>query len=277
MITSNSNSRIKNVSALIANKKDRTKQGLFVVEGVKLFLEAEPSLIKEVYVSESFSEKLASSVEASSDSNVNKASEKLELLISQGKIAEGNSYDIVADSVFKKMSDTVTPQGIITVLEDKKLSVADFSDTNGKSTVLVLEGLQDPGNIGTIIRTAEAAGVSFILADKNTVDNHSSKVIRSTMGSIFRVPVIYTDNLNGEINKLKEKGFSVYAAHLKGDKTYREIEYSGKSIILIGNEGNGLSDEISELADVLVKIPMKGRVESLNAAVAAALMMFECQ
>ena len=83
--------------------------------------------------------------------------------------------------------------------------------------------------------------------------------------------------INEQINKLKEKGFSVYAAHLKGDKTYREIEYSDKSIILIGNEGNGLSDEISELADVLVKIPMKGRVESLNAAVAAALMMFECQ
>lgn len=277
MITSNSNSRIKNVSALISNKKDRTKQGLFVVEGVKLFLEAGADLIKEVYVSESFAEKIKSSSKDSEDSNIKKASEKLFTLVSKGTISEGSTYEIVADSVFKKMSDTVTPQGIITVLEDKKLNVSDFLNNEERTTILVLEGLQDPGNIGTIIRTAEAAGVSFILADKNTVDNHSSKVIRSTMGSIFRVPVIYTDDLNGEINKLKEKGFSVYAAHLRGDKTYREIEYSDKSIILIGNEGNGLSDEISELADVLVKIPMKGKVESLNAAVAAALMMFECQ
>lgn len=277
MITSNSNSRIKNVSALISNKKDRTKQGLFVVEGVKLFLEADADLIKEVYVSEGFAEKIKSSSKDSEDSNIKKASEKLFTLISKGTISEGSTYEIVADSVFKKMSDTVTPQGIITVLEDKKLNVSDFLYNEERTTILVLEGLQDPGNIGTIIRTAEAAGVSFILADKNTVDNHSSKVIRSTMGSIFRVPVIYTDDLNGEINKLKEKGFSVYAAHLRGDKTYREIEYSDKSIILIGNEGNGLSDEISELADVLVKIPMKGKVESLNAAVAAALMMFECQ
>ena len=277
MITSNSNSRIKNVSALISNKKDRTKQGLFVVEGVKLFLEADADLIKEVYVSEGFAEKIKSSSKDSEDSNIKKASEKLFTLVSKGTISEGSTYEIVADSVFKKMSDTVTPQGIITVLEDKKLNVSDFLNNEERTTILVLEGLQDPGNIGTIIRTAEAAGVSFILADKNTVDNHSSKVIRSTMGSIFRVPVIYTDDLNGEINKLKEKGFSVYAAHLRGDKTYREIEYSDKSIILIGNEGNGLSDEISELADVLVKIPMKGKVESLNAAVAAALMMFECQ
>ena len=277
MITSNSNSRIKNVSALISNKKDRTKQGLFVVEGVKLFLEADAGLIKEVYVSEGFAEKIKSSSKDSEDSNIKKASEKLFTLVSKGTISEGSTYEIVADSVFKKMSDTVTPQGIITVLEDKKLNVSDFLNNEERTTILVLEGLQDPGNIGTIIRTAEAAGVSFILADKNTVDNHSSKVIRSTMGSIFRVPVIYTDDLNGEINKLKEKGFSVYAAHLRGDKTYREIEYSDNSIILIGNEGNGLSDEISELADVLVKIPMKGKVESLNAAVAAALMMFECQ
>ena len=277
MITSNSNSRIKNVSALISNKKDRTKQGLFVVEGVKLFLEADADFIKEVYVSEGFAEKIKSSSKDSEDSNIKKASEKLFTLVSKGTISEGSTYEIVADSVFKKMSDTVTPQGIITVLEDKKLNVSDFLNNEERTTILVLEGLQDPGNIGTIIRTAEAAGVSFILADKNTVDNHSSKVIRSTMGSIFRVPVIYTDDLNGEINKLKEKGFSVYAAHLRGDKTYREIEYSDKSIILIGNEGNGLSDEISELADVLVKIPMKGKVESLNAAVAAALMMFECQ
>lgn len=277
MITSNSNNRIKNVISLISSKKERTKQGLFAVEGIKLFLEADSAHIVEVYVSESFLEKMNDSKRNSGDSNVKAASEKLEALISKRIISEGSTFDSVSDSVFKKMSDTVTPQGIITVLKDKKISVSEILDNKGKSTVLVLEGLQDPGNIGTIIRTAEAAGVSFILADRNTVDNHSSKVIRSTMGSIFRVPVIYTDDLNGEINKLKEEGFSVYAAHLKGNSTYRETEYSDRSVILIGNEGNGLSDEISELADVLVKIPMKGKVESLNAAVAAALMMFECQ
>ena len=175
------------------------------------------------------------------------------------------------------MSDTVTPQGILSIIKINNIGLEDIlREYDGKPIkVVALEGLQDPGNMGTIVRTAEAAGIDLILAGANTVDVYSSKVVRSTMGSIFRVPIIYTDKLYKDIDLLKSKGVSVYAAHLKGKESYRDITYSDRSMILIGNEGRGLTEEAVSSADTLVKIPMKGRVESLNAAVAAAILMFE--
>ncbi|MDO4188831.1 MAG: RNA methyltransferase [Lachnospiraceae bacterium] len=251
MITSISNQRIKNVINLISSSKARRDQGKYIVEGQKMFLEAPSRYVEEVYVSESYE----------------KSPEGKKVLI-------GKTYEIVSDTVFKKMSDTVTPQGVMCVLDKAKYSFDDL--INKKSLrILVLEGVQDPGNLGTMLRTSEAAGFNFILADKNTVDVYNPKVIRSTMGSIFRIPVIYTNNLLEDIDKLKSAGVKCYAAHLKGDKNYSDVEYPEKAAVFIGNEGKGLSDEISEKADTLVKIPMAGKVESLNAAIAAALMMFE--
>lgn len=255
MITSNSNAKIKNVIQLISSSKSRKEQGVYVVEGIKMFLEAPSRFVREVYVSESFE----------------KSKEGKKALI-------GKTYEIVSDSVFKKMSDTVTPQGVLCVIEKTDIKLTDLLNVrNGNSgyKILVLEGVQDPGNLGTMLRTAEAAGFNFILADRNTVDVYNPKVIRSTMGSIYRVPVIYTDNLLDDIELLKENEIKTYAAHLKGTKNYNEIDYSESSAVFIGNEGKGLSDSLSSKADILVKIPMKGKVESLNAAVAAALMMFE--
>lgn len=255
MITSNSNSKIKNVIQLISSGKARKEQGVYVVEGVKMFLEAPSRFVREVYVSESFE----------------KSKEGKKALV-------GKTYEIVSDAVFKKMSDTVTPQGVLCVIEKTNIVLKDLLDDKVKDLslkILVLEGLQDPGNLGTMIRTAEAAGFSFILADRNTVDVYNPKVIRSTMGSVYRVPVIYSDNLLSDVELIKSKGIKTYAAHLKGDSFYNEIDYFKCSAVFIGNEGKGLSDELSAKADVLVKIPMNGKVESLNAAVAAALMMFE--
>ena len=216
-----------------------------------MFLEAPSRYVSEVYVSESYE----------------KSPEGKKSLI-------GKTYEIIADSVFKKMSDTVTPQGVMCVVDKAEYIFDDLINKNSLK-VLVLEGVQDPGNLGTMLRTSEAAGFNFILADKNTVDVYNPKVIRSTMGSIFRVPVIYTDDILSDIDKLKNKGVKCVAAHLRGNKSYRDIDYPKKAAVFIGNEGKGLSDEISEKADILVKIPMEGKVESLNAAVAAALMMFE--
>lgn len=251
MITSISNQRIKNVMSLISSSKARREQGKYVVEGQKMFLEAPSRYVEEVYVSESYE----------------KSPEGKKALI-------GKTYEIVSDTVFKKMSDTVTPQGVMCMLDKAKYSFDDL--INKKSLrILVLEGVQDPGNLGTMLRTSEAAGFNFILADKNTVDVYNPKVIRSTMGSIFRIPVIYTNNLLDDIDKLKSAGVKCYAAHLKGSNNYSDVEYPEKTAVFIGNEGKGLSDEISEKADTLVKIPMAGKVESLNAAIAAALMMFE--
>lgn len=263
MITSNSNQKIKNVISLITSSKARKEQKKYVVEGIKMFLEAPLDLIDEIYVSESFI--------GSKESVESKNSLKPEAI----KALSNSNYEVVTDQVFKKMSDTVSPQGILCVIKKVDYKIEKLISNKDRLRILVLEGIQDPGNLGTMIRTSEAAGFDFILADKNTVDVYNTKVIRSTMGSVYRIPVLYTDDLLNGISILKANGVFSYAAHLKGNKFFNEIEYSNKSAIYIGNEGKGLSDVISDTADVLVKIPMEGKVESLNAAVAASLMMFE--
>ena len=144
-----------------------------------------------------------------------------------------------------------------------------------KPGMLLLDGIQDPGNLGTMMRTAEAAGVDGVIMSRDTVDIYNPKTIRSTMGSIYRVPFLYTDDLLADMEKLHEKGIVTYAAHLKGKGYYDEVSYKGPTAFLIGNEGNGLSDEISEKAKQYIKIPMEGQLESLNAAVAAAILMYE--
>ena len=141
--------------------------------------------------------------------------------------------------------------------------------------LLVLENLQDPGNLGTMMRTAEGAGVTGVLLSRGCVDIYNPKTIRSTMGSIYRVPFLYTDDLLGDMDRLHEKGIVTYAAHLKGKGFYDEESYKGPTAFLIGNEGNGLTDELSEKAKQYIKIPMEGQLESLNAAVAAAILMYE--
>lgn len=249
MITSTSNTRIKSVIRLLSQAKIRREEHSYVVEGMKMYKEAPVDMIRQVLLTESAFSRLEGDIEV--------------------------PYELVSDDVYKKMSDTKTPQGIMCVMEMMDYSLGDFAakDT-GKLKGLVLEGVQDPGNIGTMIRTAEGAGYDFILADRKTADIYNPKVIRSTMGSIFRVPFIYSEDLIGDLNVLKKSGVVSYAAHLKGDKFYDEVEYDKRRVILIGNEGMGLSDEISAVCDCLVKIPMEGKLESLNAAVAAALMMY---
>ena len=140
---------------------------------------------------------------------------------------------------------------------------------------LILEDIQDPGNLGTMIRTGEGAGVDGILMSKGTVDIYNPKTIRSTMGSLYRVPFLYTGDLTQTIGQLQKTGIRVYAAHLKGTKSYREPDYAEGAAFLIGNEGNGLKEETAALADEYIRIPMQGKLESLNAAVAAALLMYE--
>ena len=140
---------------------------------------------------------------------------------------------------------------------------------------MVLDNLQDPGNLGTIVRTAEGAGVDAVFLSKESVDIFNPKTIRSTMGSIYRMPVIYVDDLLELLDTFKGKGIKSYAAHLAGKNSYDQESYEGGTAILIGNEGNGLRDEVSQKADIWVQIPMKGQVESLNAAIAASVLMFE--
>ncbi len=250
VITSASNGQIKNIINLKEKSKYRKESLCFVAEGIKMFSEAPKNRLKKVYVSETFYEKNAGMLE-----NV--------------------ETQVVTDSVFMKISDTVSPQGILCVIEQKKYDLKDFvSSKDKKQRFVVLDRLQDPGNLGTIIRTAEAAGITAVIAGNDTADIYNPKVIRSTMGSVYRVPVIIADNLEEQINILKHNGIRTYAAHLHGKKNYDEIHYGDKTAVFIGNESKGISDEISAMADELVKIPMSGQAESLNAAIAAAVLMY---
>ena len=152
------------------------------------------------------------------------------------------------------------------------ISVMDKRE-NG-NTFLVLESIQDPGNLGTIVRTAEAADVTGIIIGGDSCDIYNPKVVRSTMGTIFRVPFVYVDDPAKAVDRLKEHGIVVYGAHLDGCDPYAG-KLKRNNAFLIGNEGNGLTDELSSKADRLLRIPMAGQVESLNAAISATLLAYE--
>ena len=249
MITSASNEKIKRVSALIRTHKERKNTGLFTAEGIKLFLEAPKTDIRDVYVSESFEK-------------------------SQGKVLSGTEYTVVRDDLFAKMCDTKTPQGILTVLNQPSHTVSELVERAENGLLIILEDVQDPGNVGTIVRTAEGAGAAGIILSRGCADIFSPKTIRSTMGSVFRVPFAYADDLCEVIKQAREAGITSYAAHLNGTECFDDPPYKGGTALLIGNEGNGLSPELTAQADHLVRIPMEGRLESLNAAVAAGIMMY---
>ena len=235
---------MKKLSLLMKKAKERREQGLFVVEGIKMFREAPAEWIEGVYVSEQFME-----------------NPEHEALLS------GVTYEVVADSVFKAVSDTQTPQGILALIRMPHYTLED---------VMLLESVQDPGNLGTMVRTGEGAGITGVIMNRTTVDLFNPKTIRSTMGSIYRVPYVIADDFVATLQELKAKGVSLYAAHLKGKKQYDAFDYTVPTGFMIGNEGNGLSDEVADAADTYIRIPMEGQVESLNAAISASLLMYEC-
>ena len=276
IISSKDNKKIKYIRSLLEKGSIRKKDKAFVVEGIKLTDEAlECGKVVEIVCAKSLYDEIISGdlsgnrLLAENDKNIT------------NYVKKGSSLLVVSDTVFKSMSETKTPQGILAVAEMPDYGLLDKGfleqayTKNGKIKLLVLEDTADPGNLGTIMRTAEAAGVTGVIMGKGTVDIFNPKVVRSTMGSIFRLPFAYVEDLKETIRELKKQGISFYATHLKGEKSYKDIKYSDRSAILVGNEARGLSDEVADLADTYVLIPMQGKVESLNAAVAAALMMYE--
>jgi TrmH family RNA methyltransferase len=253
MISSLSNPKIKNLMKLQKKAKIREEQNAFVIEGIKMFYEIPKDNIIEAYVSESF---------------YNQTRNENERLFIDYKV------EILQDSVFKEVSETQTPQGILAIV---KMPSYDFVDiiNEENANLIILEDLRDPGNLGTIIRTAEGAGVTGVVISKGSVDIYNPKVIRSTMGSIYRMPFVYVEDIVQAIKEMKKKGIIIFAAHLSGNKFYDEEDYTKKCGILIGNEANGLTDDTAALSDCYVKIPMSGSVESLNAAIAASILMYE--
>ena len=251
MISSTSNSQVKEIVKLLSNARARNKSGTFVVEGIRMFVEIPDDRHVKTYVSKSFLDDVSGDVE---------------------KLILNRSYEVVDDNVFKQMSDTITPQGIMSIVKKNDTVIQDIL---GGRTYIILENLQDPGNLGTILRTAEGAGVAGIIMNRGTVDIFNPKVVRSTMGAIFRVPFVYVDDFDNAVKDMKQQGIKIYAAHLDGKTTYSDADYTKASAFMIGNEGNGLTEQAAALADELIIIPMAGKVESLNAANAATILMYE--
>ena len=251
MITSTGNSQIKRLIQLQKKSEARNEEKVFLVEGLRMFQEVPEKQVQKVYISETL---------------YNRKKQELNL--------DRFSYEILSDGVFQHVSDTKTPQGILCVVNQQKYDMKELLSTPNPF-FMVLDNLQDPGNLGTIVRTAEAAGVDAVFLSKESVDIYNPKTIRSTMGSIYRVPVLYVEDLLELLEVFQKKGITSYAAHLEGKNSYDRENYQSGTAILIGNEGNGLRDEISNATDVWVRIPMEGKVESLNAAIAASVLMFE--
>lgn len=277
MITSFNNKAVRDVMQLNQKAKARNKLGLFVAEGVKMFAEAPTDQIEKVYIAQRMEAELAEQYQ-----------NKLDRL----------SCEIVADEVFDKMADTKTPQGVLCLVRQFHYNMEDMlagkyrRNETGKHIVInssamkghinnnqmlfiVLEDMQDPGNLGTVFRTGEGAGVDGIIMSSRTADVYNPKSIRSTMGSVYRVPFLYVEDLSAAIRTLQQHTIKVYAAHLKKSRCYDTYDYRSGTAFLIGNESAGLSEETAQCADVYLKIPMEGRVESLNAAVASSILLYE--
>ena len=242
---------MKYLQQLQKKRKLRDEDGVFLAEGLRMFEETPGDRIQKAYVTETFYQK------------------QKKLLAEKGVHPE-----VLSDSVFDKISATMTPQGILCIVNRRESTKEEIMGAE-RPFLVVLDNLQDPGNLGTILRTAEGAGVTGILLSRDCVDIYNPKVIRSTMGSIYRMPFLYVEDLALLLDELKGFGITAYAAHLNGARFYDEEDYRTGCAFLIGNEGNGLRDEITAKADRKIKIPMHGKVESLNAAMAAGILMYE--
>ena len=258
VISSKENEIVKKVRKL-KEKKFRDLENAYLIEGIKLVKEAmaENAKIKQIIMCEDYTD----NVELDKDT-----------------LYEIAKYNVayVTRNILNFITEVKTPQGIIAVVEkkNKKLedttALVDFS----QDIILALDDIQDPGNLGTILRTADSANLKQILLSKNSADPYNPKVVRSTMGAIFRVNIIEVENLKDELKKAQANGFKVMVTSLDTQNSIYDTDYYQK-VIVIGNEANGVSKEIQEMADEKVKIPMLGKTESLNASVATGIMLYE--
>jgi TrmH family RNA methyltransferase len=257
IITSKQNKNVKLMKSL-HQKKNREKQGLFPIEGIKSVAEALDSAIEVRFGL--YSEKCL---------NHEKGIELVKRLIQQDV-----SLCQVSESILKDTVGTETPQGIIVAGTVPDYSFSDISD-KGNEIVLVVDGVQDPGNLGTIIRTACAAGVKAVFLLKGTVDAYSPKVVRATMGALFHIPLIDKYSDNEVLAFLKGNGYQVFVAHISGSEIYYKVDIKRPVAWVLGNEGNGPGDFWIDNADQTVQIPLEGKAESLNVSVAAGILLFD--
>ena len=245
VITSKDNELVKNIKKL-KEKKYRDSTGKYIVEGIKMIEEAinEKAEIESIVICED--------------------------CIKDGSIDKKLMYEIaklnciyVTSKIFGLITDVSNPQGILAVV---KRNINNQKINYEEDVIIVLDGIQDPGNLGTILRTVDSANLKQIVLSKETADVFNSKVVRSTMGAIFRLNIIRSDDLVADLLKMKKNGYGVVVTALDTDDSVYDIDYMKKAIV-IGNEANGVSKEVQDIADNKVKIPMLGKTESLNASV----------
>ncbi len=252
-ITSKDNELIKHIRKL-KDKKYRDESNEYVVEGVKLVEEAvkENAKIKQIIVCEDTTRTYE---------------------IPTHIMLEIAKYECisVSDKIFNIITQVTNPQGIMAIIE-KNAQDAQIDYT--QDIIVVLDDVQDPGNLGTILRTVDSIGLNQIIVSKGTADAFNSKVVRSTMGAIFRIKIIEVENIAQAIKEMRKHHFKLMVTSLQTENSIYDIDFN-KKIIVIGNEANGVSKEIQDMADEKAKIPMLGRTESLNASVAAGVVMYE--
>ena len=264
-ITSKDNELIKHIRKL-KDKKYRDESNEYVVEGVKLVEEAVKENAKINKVDNA--EFICGDVEFAFDELTTRTYE-----IPTHIMLEIARYECisVSNKIFNIITQVTNPQGIMAIIE-KNAQDAQIDYT--QDIIVVLDDVQDPGNLGTILRTVDSIGLNQIIVSKGTADAFNSKVVRSTMGAIFRIKIIEVENLVQEIKKMKKHHFKLMVTSLQTKNSIYDIDFN-KKIIIIGNEANGVSKEIQDMADEKAKIPMLGRTESLNASVAAGVVMYE--
>ena len=253
VISSKDNELVKHIKKL-KDKKYRDECNEYIVEGVKLIEEAvkERAKIKKIIICEDTTRTY------DIPTNIMLEIAKYECIY-------------VTDKIFSLITQVTNPQGIMAIIEKNAGNQEiDFS----QDIIVVLDDVQDPGNLGTILRTIDSIGLNQIIVSKGTVDSFNSKVVRSTMGAIFRVKIIEAEDLKETIKAIKKHHFKLMVTSLQTENSIYDIDFK-KKIIVIGNESNGVSQEIQDIADEKAKIPMIGKTESLNASVAAGIVMYE--
>lgn len=255
-ITSNSNSTIKEVKSL-NRRKERWKKQLFIVEGVKIVEECIDNnypLFYIIYCDDLFD-----------------AQGGMELF---KKIQHSDRLINIPVELYKGISDTENPQGILAVSRFNIEPIENI-DIEKNPFILLLDKVQDPGNMGTIIRTGDAFGADGIIVTEGCVDIYNPKVVRATMGSIFRVPIYHEGDTVKTVESLRDKGVQILSTSLRESQYIENIDFKESCMFIIGNESKGVSQSLNDLADKLIKIPMIGEAESLNVAIASSIIMYE--
>ena len=253
VISSKENELIKHIKKL-KDKKERDLSNEYIIEGIKLIQEAiqEKAKIKQIIICEECEK-----------------AEAIPKEIMYGIARYECIY--ITKKLYNYLTEVKTPQGILAVIE-KESNEKNIDYT--QEIIVALDGIQDPGNLGTILRTVDSIGLTQILVSKDTADSFNPKVVRSTMGAIFRVKVIECEDLEKTLKKIKKHKFEIVVTSLQTKNSIYDIDYN-KKVIVIGNEANGVQEKIQQLSDKKVKIPMLGKTESLNASVATGIILYE--